>query len=764
MLKKEKLEQMRELGRGGLSKGLQFLRTAATTASLENGDAATASATGTTDGNVDEGTVPSRMTYDELLALSMKLTRQNKLLKVQYQKHQTQLARAATSDAERHVLRRFLETEVGLDVAACTRSAGGRTDAPGGSIDLDVLKAKYRTLTSVARTQGPMAARPRASMDDERSEGSDASQEVDAAATAVHDEETKQDVRPPLPMELEAATNDPARLEDARRETEEESGRTHPEEPGRTHTEEENGRTQVSADKEHVVAATHDEQQVGAHEPAAASSSSEALVEELVALRHEVDALKHEKRALEDVNRELRAHHDRADAARATLDMQLAEERAYWTHKLEALITDKDAAQTHIAALETAVREKETLVTTLTADVTALQDQVHTLQDDLARAGTSLKEQATQAEATTQRVLTTEHELATLRQAHALQRTQLDALEAAQSAKTREVAHVSAELAETKKTLSDRMALATRLQTENMRLAAQVADQVALVESAVREAAAARTAQDELAHEVARAHADVERMQQRATHLTEQLAQAEETMRAHDARVQVERDHAHDAIDAAKQHAQHELAQHVARLEAESKHKSKLALQAVLEKDDELARLRTRLQQVEDDVRSGGADHRQILELAQLQATRDAEARQQAAQLEALRQQVTHAQHEMHALREANEQQAHELQALLQNQRRDGVNMEYLKNVVVQYLAFPPGSSQQARLVPVLATLLQFTAADQHEIQRACGRRATSWTAWRSRDVERHAPAPRASSVYVSHESAANPFAESAEF
>ncbi|KAF1783979.1 hypothetical protein GQ600_17661 [Phytophthora cactorum] len=41
--KKEKLEQMRELGRGGLSKGLHFLRTATANASLENGEASSSS-------------------------------------------------------------------------------------------------------------------------------------------------------------------------------------------------------------------------------------------------------------------------------------------------------------------------------------------------------------------------------------------------------------------------------------------------------------------------------------------------------------------------------------------------------------------------------------------------------------------------------------------------------------------------------------------------------------------------------------------------
>ena len=39
--------------------------------------------------------------------------------------------------------------------------------------------------------------------------------------------------------------------------------------------------------------------------------------------------------------------------------------------------------------------------------------------------------------------------------------------------------------------------------------------------------------------------------------------------------------------------------------------------------------------------------------------------------------------------------------------RREDVNIDYLKSIVVQYLSKPPGSSERAALLPVLATLLQ---------------------------------------------------------
>eukprot|EP00644_Phytophthora_capsici_P010978 jgi/Phyca11/562589/estExt2_Genewise1.C_PHYCAscaffold_90659 len=142
--KKEKLEQMRELGRGGLSKGLSFLRTAAANASIENGEATTTASSSETQ-QQQGGT--NKMTYEELLALSMKLTRQNKLMKNQYQKNQSKLAAAATSDADAQALRSFLEKEVGLDVAACVKAEDN--SSPGGSIDVEALTEKYRILSEL---------------------------------------------------------------------------------------------------------------------------------------------------------------------------------------------------------------------------------------------------------------------------------------------------------------------------------------------------------------------------------------------------------------------------------------------------------------------------------------------------------------------------------------------------------------------------------------------------------------------------------------
>ena len=58
------------------------------------------------------------------------------------------------------------------------------------------------------------------------------------------------------------------------------------------------------------------------------------------------------------------------------------------------------------------------------------------------------------------------------------------------------------------------------------------------------------------------------------------------------------------------------------------------------------------------------------------------------------------------------------LVVLYRLERREGVNLEYLKNVMVQYLSCQD-SSQKATLERVLATLLQFSPNENKEIKES---------------------------------------------
>ncbi|KAF4321360.1 hypothetical protein BBO99_00004760 [Phytophthora kernoviae] len=502
--------------------------------------------------------------------------------------------------------------------------------------------------------------------------------------------------------------------------------------------------------------------------------------------------------ALTDAKRQLEEQQELDREARVAMEKQLVEERAYWTSKLEGLITDSDAATTKTETLEAELREKQKQVTKMAASQTSmttemmeLQKQLSGMREDLAMAAEGLEAHATKAETNERRFIQSEKEVAELknqleemREKHhdnfemlrrekesELERVQKEhrtltaekkelsrekdelqslcqslereltsvrkhegELEASLSDQTFQVGNLSVDLAETKKSLSDRMAHATRLQTENMGMAGKLAEQVALIESALRDAAHGKAAQKEMEVQVQTAKADVQCMKQSEAQAKQDVENLRLEIRKQEDRFQKEREEAKQALQHAVGNEKLSFKREVERLEAESKHKSKLALQAVLEKEKEIARLSTRLGVVEEDVRSGDADNRKILEFAQLQAKREAEAREQAAEMQALSDQLEEAQRELQELRDDKRRHAEELTAMLQNQRRDGVNMEYLKNVVVQYMSFRPGSSQQARLIPVLTTLLQFTAADTKEIKHAT-RRGNSWTSWGTSDT-----------------------------
>jgi len=61
---------------------------------------------------------------------------------------------------------------------------------------------------------------------------------------------------------------------------------------------------------------------------------------------------------------------------------------------------------------------------------------------------------------------------------------------------------------------------------------------------------------------------------------------------------------------------------------------------------------------------------------------------------------------------------------------RDATNLEYVKNLVVQFLSLRPGSSEHASLVPVLATVLAFTDEDLAGRRAAARREAEASRGW----------------------------------
>ncbi|KAF0685849.1 Aste57867_22324 [Aphanomyces stellatus] len=314
-------------------------------------------------------------------------------------------------------------------------------------------------------------------------------------------------------------------------------------------------------------------------------------------------------------------------------------------------------------------------------------------------------------------------------------------MEAAWNAQKGENARMNKEMATLHKTWSEKNALAARLHAENVQLAEASAGTAAEL-AQLRLTVADQSSQLGVLQDQVRSHAMTQ--DDAATEkgqLQVQLQEALSTASRNDEAAKLKLQAMEAAHAAARAALEEKFAADVERMEADGRAKSKLARQMVLEKEELIASLTDKLTKLEEDVRSGDADHRRIFELASMQANRDASARsreQELAELtvalEQMKMQNIQLTHDKHALEE-------DIAHLVRTERREGVNMEYLKNVVVQYMSFRPGSSQQQKLMPVLSMLLQFTPEDLEEVNSS-SKHASSWTSWSERKPVRNINPP----------------------
>ncbi|KAH8057676.1 hypothetical protein JL721_9602 [Aureococcus anophagefferens] len=126
------------------------------------------------------------------------------------------------------------------------------------------------------------------------------------------------------------------------------------------------------------------------------------------------------------------------------------------------------------------------------------------------------------------------------------------------------------------------------------------------------------------------------------------------------------------------------------------------------EKDAKLRDLAATVARLEADLSCGGHENRVFVEIANRQAAREGA---HAVDLEAAKVATKRLQT---AIKSRDAEMADLASKLLAahaalDERAapgDGPNLEYVKNVVVQYMSLVPGSSEHASLVPVLATVL----------------------------------------------------------
>ena len=157
--------------------------------------------------------------------------------------------------------------------------------------------------------------------------------------------------------------------------------------------------------------------------------------------------------------------------------------------------------------------------------------------------------------------------------------------------------------------------------------------------------------------------------------------------------------------------------------------KSAAAQKMLQEREAECAELRKTTKALQHEVDKGSLSDRKIFELAEKQSNRESmlaseiEARNNT--IEHLRKALVSKDDELAVVEAEREKAEKDVEELCRVKRREDVNVDYLKSIIVQYLSLPPGSTERAGLLPVIATLLQFDPRDYRRIEE--GKNKISW-------------------------------------
>eukprot|EP00638_Chattonella_subsalsa_P009496 CAMPEP_0117741610 /NCGR_PEP_ID=MMETSP0947-20121206/5030_1 /TAXON_ID=44440 /ORGANISM="Chattonella subsalsa, Strain CCMP2191" /LENGTH=595 /DNA_ID=CAMNT_0005557929 /DNA_START=40 /DNA_END=1824 /DNA_ORIENTATION=- len=146
------------------------------------------------------------------------------------------------------------------------------------------------------------------------------------------------------------------------------------------------------------------------------------------------------------------------------------------------------------------------------------------------------------------------------------------------------------------------------------------------------------------------------------------------------------------------------------------KKKSALARQLLAEKDTQAKELEKQVAELQAEIDSGGHSERKIMQLAQAQASRDTKIKEGENKLkENLNLKIQ----ELDEFKVKYHKLSLQVKELRREHRRGDVNMEYLKNVVVNYMSLNTSSSARKSLVPVISMLLQFSPQELQQVQSA---------------------------------------------
>merc|ERR1711871_817686 len=169
------------------------------------------------------------------------------------------------------------------------------------------------------------------------------------------------------------------------------------------------------------------------------------------------------------------------------------------------------------------------------------------------------------------------------------------------------------------------------------------------------------------------------------------------------------------------------------------------------EREEEVKQLSKKKEELQTEIESGAPNERRIFEIAKAQSKRDTMYGQHRDSREIAFSRIQQALAAKDLELASSQQNYNKLMAevadLRRISRREGVNMDYLKNIILQYMKLPMAAPERMSLLPVIGTLLQFNEKELAETENAM--KSPMWNSLPVKEVKRmnFSPSPGAKIV-----------------
>jgi len=421
---------------------------------------------------------------------------------------------------------------------------------------------------------------------------------------------------------------------------------------------------------------------------------------EMTALREEKESIHNKlkseavvqqalRKKLEEMQKSMLEVQSSSSATAASLTqikIELEKEKATLQEQLKATIQERNAAKNK-------VEELSGKLSALGSNLSSMLDEKKDLDQRLQQAA---KEGA--------KLLATESELTTLRE-------QVNAFKLEQTKNRSLLEKLQAEKEASEQKHGQRTALAGMLEEQLAELNEKNSDANAKLEAAL--------------YDLGSKDEKIQSIQEQLDNAERALADSQNANKRANENLTV----AQRGADTKKSKMVDQLQREVQSLQQQMSRKSAAAQRLIQEREAECIELRKQNKFLSQEVDKGSLSDRRIFELAAQQSNRESVA---SAEIE-IRDKVVERLTEKLVAKDGDlasaEYQVNQIDSqvaeLCRVRRREDVNLDYLKSIIVQYLSKPPGSTERGALLPVLATLLQFDDNDYKTIEE--GKNKLSW-------------------------------------